>query len=194
MSPNASLSASKQSPLPKRLQAPRTTSHLTTVSVEAHPSETSRPLLSQTIRARSSSAPLSNPVLSATNNGSSSSTNSTRGSSRDDAVHGADEISLKASTISRTSTPGLSGISSAGSRKGKEKAVEGVEEVDVVGEITAGASAATGLRRLVKKSEEEVVGGVEVPDIKVDVEDVEPPDGQSACLWYRVQLFMISLR
>jgi NADPH-dependent 2,4-dienoyl-CoA reductase/sulfur reductase-like enzyme len=69
-----------------------------------------------------------------------------------------------------------------------------VEEVDVVGEITAGASAATGLRRLVKKSEEEVVGGVEVPDIKVDVEDVEPPDGQSACLWYRVQLFMISLR
>ena len=58
--------------------------------------------------------------------------------------------------------------------------MEGVEEVDVVGEITAGGSATKGLRRLVKKDEEEEEeeGVSEVQKDKVDVEEAEPPDSK----------------
>lgn len=87
-----------------------------------------------------------------------------------------DEPSLKSLSNSRSSTPGLSSLTS---RKGKEKAIEGVDEVDVKGVMTAGGSATNGLRRLVRQKEEEEGFGLDAPKVDVDVEEFEPPDSKS---------------
>ena len=175
MSGSLASSGTAQSPIPKRVQAPRTTSQLSTVSVEAHPVESSRPFQTQTLRARPSTTPLSGPFNSIVT-ASSSSTTSTRNSMREDTTPGLDEPSIKSLSISRSSTPGMSSVSS---RKGKEKAVEGVDEVDIVGEITAGGSAAQGLRRLVRQNESEEGSTFDEPSARTAVEEVEPPDSES---------------
>lgn len=157
MSPNPS--GPNHSPVRKRLQMPlpasphRTTSQLSVVSVgaQAHNTDAARPLLSQTIRSRSSSAPLR---PSATPSASSSSSQLS-----------AAELSIAPSSpskpASRSTTPAL-GSGPGSTRKGKERAVEGVDEVDVSGEmaVESEGDAARGLRRLVRQSEDGGVRGM----------------------------------
>ena len=167
----------------KRLQVPlpasphRTTSQLSVVSVEAqvHNTDSGRPLLSQTLRSRSSSAPLRAVAAPSTSSSSS------RTSIADVSIG----PSSPSNPVSRSTTPAF-GLGAGSTRKGKEKAVEGVDEVDVSGEMAADTEgdAARGLRRLVRQNEEGGVRGMPPAGLNVSLggdeamTNLKPPDGR----------------
>lgn len=158
MSPHAT--ALNGSPLPRRLKAPlppsphRTTSQLSVVSVEAHTTDDHRPLLSQTVRSRSTSAPLSDRApLHFGNTPSRVATKAT----------------ASAGPSSRRNS-GSGGVTTP-SRKGKERAV-GLEIGDIAGETTQLATIPTPNRSMVLAPNEEGQDGLF--DADMETSQIQP--------------------